>query len=113
MFESKGKKLNPVQQDAMLKVCNEIMDDMDNVMGEGLEAKKGGMKKVSVVADSEEGLEEGLEKAEEVVEGEEEMVAESEDDEEIDFSGLSENQIDELLQKLMAAKEQKKVKSPV
>lgn len=112
-MDSAGK-LDPVKKDAMLKVCDEIMGEMDGMMEEGLNKKKSGMSKVSVMADSKAGLESGLDKAEEIVEGDEEnyMPEMESEDEEIDFSGLSEGQIDELLQKLMTAKEQKKVKAP-
>jgi Fe2+ transport system protein B len=99
-----GKKLNPVQKEAMLKVCSEIMGEMDGIMGEGLDAKKG-VKKVAVMADSKEGLEEGLEEAEEVVEGEDL-------DSDEDISMLSEDEIDAKIQELMALKKQKSVKAP-
>jgi hypothetical protein len=75
-----GKKLSPVEKEAMMKVCQQIMDDMDDMMSDSLKPAKG-MAKVSVAASSPEGLKEGLESAEEVVDGEageEEM--ESEDD---------------------------------
>lgn len=103
-----GKKLSPVQKEAMMKVCQEIMGEMDSIVDEGLDAKKAS--KVTVMADSKKGLEQGLDKAEEVIEGEEGLELDSLDSE--DDSALSEQEIDEKIKELMALKAQKQVKAP-
>lgn len=113
-----GKKLSPVEKEAMMKVCQQIMDDMDDMMSENLKPAKG--MQVSVAASSPEGLKKGLEKAEDVMEGEseddeEEMVAED-DSEPLGASPLkglynhpmaeqeSEEELDAKIAELMAKK---------
>lgn len=73
------KKLSPMEQDAKLKVLQELMDDMDGSMSDSLDAKK--KMKATVIASSPKGLKEGLEKAEDVVEG---QMPEMEDEEEME-----------------------------
>lgn len=63
-----GKKMSPAEAKAKLSTLKELMKDMDDMMMEDMKNAKG-MSKVSVMADSPEGLKKGLEKAEEVVEG--------------------------------------------
>lgn len=91
------KKLSPIEKEAKLKVLQECMDDMDSMMGEGLDARK--KMKVSVAASSPKGLKAGLEKAEEVLEDEdlEEEIEESEEE-------LSEEELDAKIAELMAKK---------
>jgi hypothetical protein len=95
-----SKKLSPMEQEAKMKVLQECMDDMDGMMGEGLDQKK--KMKVSVLASSKKGLKEGLEKAKEVVGGDHEMLDEESEEEE-----LSEEELDAKIAELMAKKKSK------
>lgn len=70
-----GKKMSPAEAKGKLASLQELMKDMDSMMMDGMKGKKG-MAKVSVMSDSPEGLKEGLEKAEDVIEGESEEESE-------------------------------------
>lgn len=59
--------MSPVMQKAKLEALNGAKDFAESELRKSL----GGLKKVTVASDSKEGLKEGLEKAEEIVEGEE------------------------------------------
>lgn len=59
----------------------EVLKDLKDSMGSQMSDKLKGIKKVTVAADSPEGLEKGLEMAEEVVEGSEDMGESIGDDE--------------------------------
>ena len=116
-LEKKGKKLDPVAKEAKMGV----LKDLSSQAGGLLKDKLKGLKKVTVASDSKEGLEEGLDKAEELISGkigedghemEEEMeepleVAEVSDEEE----DLSPEQIEEQIQKLQALKQEKLAKA--
>ena len=122
MLEKK-KPLSDVERDAKSGVLKDLRDYASGLMKERLD----GLKKVTVASDSEEGLKEGLEKAEEILETKEES-SEEEDpedmhrmpdgslmpDEEMDYSehmkNLSEEEIDQYLKELMALKEQLQAK---
>lgn len=71
-FKGKGKKLDGAMKEAKMSALGGLSDEMSKMLGEGLK----GAKKVSVVAKDQEGLEEGLDKAKEMVEGSEEMCPE-------------------------------------
>lgn len=114
-----AKKLSSGELEAKLNAANEMHKWASEEMGNGLEKK---LKKVTVASDSEEGLEEGLEKAKEIVEEKPDMMdaekseedavheaGESVEDEMMEHSEdgmeeMSEEEIDEKLQKLMALK---------
>lgn len=66
-LEKKGKKLDPLEKEAKMGIVKE----MGRQAGALLSGKIPGKKQVTVAADSSEGLKEGLEKAEDIVEGEE------------------------------------------
>ena len=66
--KAEGKPMSPSHKKAKGSVLSDLMEHLGSM---GLEKVKG-MKKVSVASDSKEGLKEGLEKAESIVEGEEE-----------------------------------------
>lgn len=102
------KKLSPMEQEAKLKVLQDCMDDMDNMMGENLDKKK--KMKVSVISDSPKGIKAGLEKAKDIVGGDHEMLdeVESEDDEELETDEESEEELDAKIAALMAKKNAKK-----
>jgi hypothetical protein len=84
-----------------------VLKDLKQQANEALGGKLKGMKKVSVLAKDEEGLEKGLDKAKEIVGGMEEMSEESEDQEEMgeeesdesedkpgmDYSNMSEEEL--------------------
>lgn len=65
-----GKKMSPIEAKAKLASLQELMKEMDDMMLEGMKGK--GKMKVSVASDSPEGLKQGLEKAEDALEGESE-----------------------------------------
>ncbi len=111
-----GKQLSDSEQEAKMSVLNQLKNSMDDVMSE----KANGLKKVSVMSDSEEGLKAGLDKAKDIVQNPElgearealpivtpdsdELNSEDEDEDQ----HLSEEEIDEKLSKLMALKEKLK-----
>ena len=66
-LEKKGKKLDPLEKEAKMGIVKE----MGRQAGALLSGKIPGKKQVTVAADSKEGLKAGLEKAEDIVEGEE------------------------------------------
>lgn len=107
--KAEGKEVEPMEAKAKGNVLGDLMADMGEM---GKDKLKGGMvKKVTVAAPSEKGLEEGLEKAKELVEGKahdllagEESEEESEDEaheakEEVDVDALK-AEIEELKKKL-------------
>lgn len=108
-------KLSDVEKEAKLKVLNSLKSDMEGMMGEGLK----GLKKVTVASDSPEGLQQGLEKAEELVEGHEMESQEEESLEEepsllgssLESSEMSEEELDQKLNELMQLKEKMKAKA--
>lgn len=63
LLEKKGKKLSGVEQRAK----GDVLSGLQNGPSDSLSDKLAGLKKVSVAAPSQEGLEEGLEKAKELV----------------------------------------------
>lgn len=78
MSAKSGKKMHPLDKKAKLAAITDLHEQAKKAMGE----KLSGIKKVSVMADDKEGLEEGLEKAKELLEGEEsEESEESSEDE--------------------------------
>jgi len=74
-LDKKGKKLDPLEKEAKMGISKEMSRQAGALLGGKIPAKK-----VTVAADSAEGLKEGLEKAEDLVEGgeEEEMGADLE-----------------------------------
>jgi membrane protease subunit (stomatin/prohibitin family) len=88
-----GAELSDVEKQAKMGVVKDLQDFAKESMGEGLK----GVKKVTVAADSPEGLKAGLEKAEDIVEGEEE----SDDSEE----QMSKEEIDMEIARLMELKQ--------
>lgn len=109
-----AKKLSPMEMKASKKVLDELRGEAKSMMNE----KMGKLKKVTVASDSKEGLKKGLEKAEEILEGDEEkcgmcgkmpceceeMEDESEEMESEDSEEMSEEEIDAKIAKLMAMK---------
>lgn len=124
-----GKKMSPAEAKGKLASLHELMKDMDSMMMDGMKGKKG-MAKVSVMSDSPEGLKEGLEKAEDVIEGESEEESEVtlpkfgskqksgalmeeeefEEDSSDDSEDSSEEELDRKIAELMAKKKSKQSK---
>jgi hypothetical protein len=71
--QQKGK-VDPSKLEAKANIMRSLSDELGKDISEDLK----GLKKVTVASDSEEGLKEGLEKAEDVLEGKEEESNESE-----------------------------------
>lgn len=130
MKDSK-KKLSPMEQDAKLSVLKAIMGDMDSVMCDDLDSKK--KMKVSVISDSKQGIEKGLNQAEDIVQAdesgmtipkfgsaqdpgalmtEEDYEDDSSEEPELEDEHLSSDELDKKIKKLIALKEQKSVKLP-
>lgn len=127
-----GKKMSLAEARGGLTSLQQLMKDMDDMMMGKVKDKKG-MAKVSVMSDSPEGLKKGLEKAEDVIEGEseeetevtlpkfgskqksgalmeeEEFEEDSSDDSE-DSEESSEEELDRKIAELMAKKKSKKSK---
>lgn len=112
MLKKDKKKMSPSEKEAKMSVLKDLKSVAEEAMGDDLK----GMKKVTVAADSEEGLEEGMDKAKELLKAkmgdmspadaeheEEEMEEESEDSED-----MSEEELDAKIAKLMEMKKKLK-----
>jgi hypothetical protein len=123
------KKLSTEDQNAKMSVLKDIMKDMDGIMSNDLDSKK--KMKVSVSANSKDGLEQGLNQAEGIVDGEESCItypkfgaseqeagslmseeAYDEDSELVPDEQLTSQELEAKIQKLLALKQQKSVKAP-
>ena len=62
-LQKKGKKLDPMEQEAKMGVIKSLSEQAGGMMGD----KVKGLKKVSIMSDSEHGLEKGLDKAKQMV----------------------------------------------
>lgn len=85
------KKLSGMEQSGKLEVLQDLMDQMESMMGNDLDAKK--KMKATVVASSKEGLQKGLDKAEDVVAGEE---MDSSDEDSIGGEGIMDESEEDL-----------------
>lgn len=103
MSKKKDCKMNDAEKAAKLKAITGMKDMAEEAMSEGLS----GLKKVTVAADSEEGLKEGLKKAEEVVADVDDLDEDEAEDSDEELA-LSEDEIDEKIKELMALKEKMK-----
>ena len=108
LMELKGgkKPMSDIEKDAKLSVLKGLRSEAMGSMKDPL-AK---LKKVSVASDSAEGLKEGLEVAEEAIEGEEEggieaLSAEGMEDEE--YADCSAEELEQKIQKLQELKSKK------
>jgi hypothetical protein len=117
--KKKDKPMSDVAKDAKTSVLKDLQSMAAGAMKDGL---KGGLKKVSVMSDSPEGLKKGLEKAEDMVEGGMGEIDEKDADmdladaeealpihangeiEDDDMEDCSEEELDAKLEKLMAMK---------
>jgi len=120
MAKKKGKEMSDAEKKAKLGVLGHMKKMAEDAMTDNLH----GMKKVSVASDSKEGLEEGLEKAKEIISSKEqdEMVEDAEDgnqvgddlmaggwdreeaEEDSEDEEMSSEELERKLQKLMAMK---------
>lgn len=104
--KSSKKKMDPEKMKAKMEVIEELRKMAQDLMSEGM---ADGFKKVSVAAPDKEGLLEGLDKAEDLVEkGPEEMLAESDEEEmsESEDEEMSPEEIDAKIAELMEKKRQ-------
>ncbi len=102
-------EMDPMAKEAKLGVLKHLSDMAAEAMG----SKLGGLKKVTVASDSEEGLKKGLDKAEDIVEGSpelEESEEESESEPEMGYEELSPEEIDAKIQELMELKKKAEMK---
>lgn len=111
LLDSKKQKgmLSDQEASAKMSVLKNLRGKSDSSAADKLK----GMKKVSVMSDSEEGLEQGLEKAKEIVDSHPTEIQEPEMEHEKmthdllnDLDTLSEEDVDDLLERLMAKKEE-------
>lgn len=130
MKEIGKKKLSKEDQDAKMSVLKDIMKNMDDAMFDDLDGKK--KMKVSVISDSKKGLEEGLDKAEDIMDSEkngviypkfgsaqepgalmnEEDYADDSEMEPAEDENMSSDELDAKIKKLMALKDRKSVGTP-
>lgn len=73
-----------------------VLQDLKKMMDDSIAGDLKGLKKVTVASDSKEGLKEGLEKAEDVIEGQEEM-EEEETMDDMDLEQASPEELQEML----------------
>jgi uncharacterized protein YabN with tetrapyrrole methylase and pyrophosphatase domain len=66
-----GRKMSPMEAKAKLATLKSLMKEMDDMMFDSMKNAKG--MKVSIMSDSPEGLKEGIEKAEELLEKKSEL----------------------------------------
>lgn len=107
LADKKPEKMKDIDLKAKKNALQGLFSELDDVMKDKLMSKD--VKKVSVMSDSKEGLEQGLEKAKEIVEAKPEMIApeseEMEEEQEIsEDMPMSEEEIDAKIQALMEKK---------
>lgn len=67
---AKSEKMSPEEKEVLMEILMELKKVASGLMADGMKEHPAmGMKKVSVMAKDQEGLEEGLDKAKELVEG--------------------------------------------
>lgn len=98
MQEKKAKKLSPIEKNAKMNVLKDIQDMASDEMGSKLK----GLKKVSVASDSKEGLQEGLDKAKELLD---KNISEQKEDESSEHESM-ESESEELAEEAMESEEQ-------
>lgn len=115
MFEKKKKgegEMHPSMKKAKMGVLKHLSDMASEAMG----GKLGGLKKVTIASDSEEGLKHGMDKAKDIVEkglpemegSEEESPEMEESEKESDEEGLSVEELEQKIAELKALLESKK-----
>lgn len=98
-----SKKLSPIEQESKLKVLQNCMDDMDGMMGEGLDNKK--KMKASMPKKGKESV-----SGDELIKslsGDESEESEVEESEESEDEEMSEEEIDAKIKELLAKKKVK------
>lgn len=78
--------MEPKAKEAKMELLKELRDMASGMMKEDLDGHLSGLKKVTVASDSQEGLKEGLEKAEDIVEKKPEMPSLEMDEDESEIS---------------------------
>lgn len=107
MAEQKDKPADPKKMEAKATVVKDLMSSLKDLMANDIK----GMKKVTVASDSAEGLEEGLEKAQDIVEKKDMSPADSinpEEEEEMDSHEMDEESKIADLEKQLAELKAKK-----
>lgn len=103
--KKKDAKMSPIEKESHLSALKDLKSDMNGMLKGNLDS----MKKVTVAAPSEEGLEEGLDKAKDMIEATEsvdkEQTTETLLPEHMDGE-MSEEQIDKMLMMLMEKKKE-------
>lgn len=107
-MKKKGKELDPNEKEAKMGVVKELSRQASSMLSDKSKPKA----KVEVAANSKEGLKEGLEKAEELLEGDKPEGMEEGKPDACDISPeeaeLSAEDLDEKIKKLMELKDSKK-----
>lgn len=98
--KKKGKEMSPMEQKVKRSLAQEMGEEAKDV----IRSQMKGLKKVTVAAQDKEGLEEGLDKAKEIVEEAPEMESHEEEEEMEEPMTLS--QIEEKMKELEALKAQ-------
>lgn len=106
MKKGEVKKMDPDVKSSKMSVLKELHKMMGGMMGDDLKQHMGGLKKVTVAAPDKEGLEMGLNKAEELLGGKEEDSMEEESEE----MPMSDEEIEEKIKELQAMKSKSKMK---
>lgn len=105
-MKKSGKELDPLEKEAKMSVVKAMRDAASDEMSDRL----GSLKKVTVAADSKEGLEKGLDKAKELMDKmpESEEMEDTEEDSEAEESEeecMTPEKIDSKIKELLALKE--------
>jgi hypothetical protein len=102
MLGKKKEKMGDAEKEAKMSVIKEMRNMASGIMGDNLK----NLKKVTIASDSKEGLEEGLDKAKEVIEKQpmQEESDESSEEEQMEDCNMSEDEIDEKIKELMDMK---------
>lgn len=97
--QEEGKMLSPIEKDAKMSVLKSLHKDMSDSMA----GKLGGLKKVTVAADSQDDLAHGLDKAKELL-GKTPMHEEMSDEDMGDEEGSPEEELHESPEEMLAEK---------
>lgn len=111
-MKKKGKMLSDEEKEAKMSVIKAMRDEAQDQMG----GKLASMKKVTVASPDAQGLKEGLDKAKELIDAKNQMHGVDDENEEAEeaqespesmdeYEGMSEEELNMKLQKLMALKQ--------
>lgn len=107
MKSKKASKMNDVEKDAKVSSLEKMKQAMEDMMGDKL---RDGMKKVTVAADDEQGLKEGLQKAKDLIANGQHDESDDESPEEASQEEASLNDMhgskDDIVKRLLSLKEE-------